>query len=748
MSLNLNPEQLRAVNFSMGAAMVIAGAGCGKTRVITNRIRNLIETEKELPHKIVALTFTNKAAKEMMHRLEDVLQSSIVANPFIGTFHSYCFFLLKRYKNDFGLENFGILDTSDQTSLMKKILIKYGLEKEIPVKKALSIISSIKNGSLPTTFLEEQTKLGELFNVYESEKHQSYNLDFDDLLLKVYKKLESDPVFLEKISSKIDHILIDEYQDTNTLQHNLIKLLATGSLSKEKNNNALKIKSIFAVGDEDQSIYSWRGAIVENMNTFIEDFKPVTIIKIEQNYRSAQQILTAANHVIQNNQNRHHSKQLWSTDLQKNCLFIATCKNEYQEAELVAHSINTYLKTSPSKTCAILYRNHHQSRLIEEACIQNKIRYKIIGGIRFYERKEVKDLLAYLKLLNNPSDWISLDRIINCPNRGLGDKFIEKLDLLRSTNAFSNYQDLLNSNALDLSGEKQKNSIATFLEFFKTSPQTDNALEVFEHFLETTKYIDFLQKEYDPEEAETKIRNVEELRKSITNFVNTSVEYDNEPGSIQKFLEEIALIQETDVNLEANSHNATVIELMTLHSAKGLEFDKVIIVGCEDGSLPSIRKDNTHSLEEERRLLYVGITRARSKLMLTHAANKLEYGKITSYSQSRFINEIPKSLRIDNSQSQNTNLLKSEATGWLLNQQQSPLQNNMNINHSNHNIVSKLHTTTNHQPVDYKIGSLVKHEIFGYGSIKSTYIDKNETILEIFFKSGLKKIKAAFIKRV
>ncbi len=747
MTISLNPEQTSAVNFFEGAAIVIAGAGCGKTRIITNRILFLINEKQQPPEKIIALTFTNKAAKEMNHRLEDLYANQLSKHPYIGTFHSYCFFLLKKYAADFGLENFGILDSTDQTSLIKKILLRYGLEKEYPPKKILGIISSIKNGSTSKSLLENEPRIAGLFTEYEQEKNLSKNLDFDDLLLKVYKKLNEDSSFLEKVTSRIDHILIDEYQDTNTLQHNLIRLLATGPLNKNEKKFTLKIKSIFAVGDEDQAIYSWRGANVENMYLFLTDFKPATVLKVEQNYRSAQQILTAANYLIKNNKTRYE-KKLWSTNHQENCIFVSACKNEFQEADIVAHAARITISQNPESTCAILYRNHHQSRLIEEALIQNKIRYKIIGGIKFYERKEIKDLLGYLKLFNNPSDWISFDRVINCPNRSLGDKFLEKIDALKNTAIFNTFYSILEYQLEQTNAEKQKQGILSFLNIFQGLDKELNIKDTFELILERTRYADFLRKEYESEEAETKIKNIEELAKSMEKFIQLNPNN----ATVKNFLDEIALIQEADSDSE--NQNLTCIELMTLHSAKGLEFDAVTIIGCEEGSLPSLRKDSSHLIEEERRLFYVGITRTKKRLLLTFAQNKLEYGKSNNYSASRFLGEIPQSLKIESSQNQNSFSLKNEVSLWL-NEKKSTQQQFM----PKHNLGQRdtfqpknpnPSYSYNKIPPSYpfKLGSLVKHEVFGFGSIKKIEQSGATTFLEIMFKTGLKKINAAFIKTI
>ena len=413
---NLNTHQQKAVKKKSGAILVTAGAGSGKTRVITSRIANLILNQKQDPKSIIALTFTNKAAGEMRERINNFLQEKHVS-PFVGTFHSYCLLLLRKNSDLLPFQNFSILDADDQKSLIKKILKQHGLEKEFSPAQIQYQISKLKNklGANTENEIYLPKIIKEIYTAYETEKTMAHSLDFDDLLLQILRIFSEDEKFKKKHQETIKHILVDEYQDTNSVQHELLKQMAL-------NKNKFVIKTLCAVGDEDQSIYSWRGAQVENILNFQHDFKPVTKIKIEQNYRSVQPILNIANKVIAHNKMRN-PKNLWSEKKAKNRIMCLNCKSNYQEADVIACFLENQSSQKNLNDIAILYRTHFQSRFLEESLIQSNIPYKIIGGIRFYERKEIKDIIAYLKLIANPFDRTSFFRIINIPTRGLGQKF-------------------------------------------------------------------------------------------------------------------------------------------------------------------------------------------------------------------------------------------------------------------------------------------------------------------------------------
>lgn len=678
LNTGLNEQQHTAAIQKNGALLIIAGAGSGKTRVITSRIANLVINEGVNPRTIVALTFTNKAAGEMKERLM-ISFNGHYALPFVGTFHSYCLQLLRSNPAMLQFQNFSILDSDDQLDLIKKVSKKYALNKQATPTQIISHISQFKNkafgqhdNSLESWF---PPLLREIYMEYESEKARAHCLDFDDLILRVLQFLNGNAAFKAQFQKNIRHILIDEYQDTNHVQH---QLLLNMGLNAEKK---LGLDSLCAVGDEDQSIYSWRGATVANMLKFQQDFDPVTIIKIEQNYRSVQPILEAANQVIANNRLRN-PKNLWSTQLAKNRLLAFSCQSGDQEAQTIATILKGMEHNEQLNEVAILYRTHFQSRTLEEALIHHAIPYRMIGGIRFYERKEIKDLLAYLRLIVNPYDKISLLRIINTPARGLGAKFEEQLMQTWNLNPLFDFMQLItwmiNDDAgLDIPAGK-KATLTEFIALFKALDPKKEPSALLETILTQTQYVSYLVSAYDPKEAQTKIENVQELAQAILVFEhkralagNTTASKDNQSERfgepelgqdfamqdeyfgdpfnefasqqtiLSTFLYEVSLLQEkVDDN---NAHQ--FVQMMTLHAAKGLEFDLVILTGLEEGLLPSSRSLSTNEdLEEERRLMYVGMTRAKKHLVLSHAWSRFTFGQIVDQPPSRFLKEIPKSL--------------------------------------------------------------------------------------------------------
>ena len=644
----LNEQQRAAVLQPDKALLVIAGAGSGKTRVITSRIANLVLNEQVAPHTIVALTFTNKAAGEMRNRLVNTFQGQYKL-PFIGTFHSYCLTLLRTMPTQFGLPQFSIMDADDQLDLIKKIMKRFAVAKHVTANQVYHQISQYKNRMFDPIARNEQwltPMLQEIYLTYETEKTNAHCLDFDDLIVRVLQGLKNNPTLRQQLQTNIRHLLVDEYQDTNSAQHQLLVHLATA-------NNKFCLDSLCAVGDEDQSIYSWRGATVANMLTFQNDFAPVTTIKIEQNYRSAQPILEAANAVIANNQLRN-PKNLWSTKKANNRIIRFICETGDQEARVVASAIKTLSATTPLSQIALLYRTHYQSRPIEEALIHQATPYRIIGGIRFYERKEIKDLLAYLRLVNNPYDKVSLMRIINTPARGLGQKFEEQLLTAWMQNPFYDFVQLLTwmitDPAFELTDHKSitvKQFLALFAELDKTQPPS----VMLERILNRTQYLSYLTSSYETQEAQTKIENVQEFEQAIFMFENKfrlmQESANDQPfplpaSALEALLNEIALLQDAD---NSNDGQTETVQLMTLHAAKGLEFGTVIITGLEEGLLPSSRSLNAHeALEEERRLMYVGITRAEERLILCNAHSRLTFGQITDQAPSRFLSELPRAL--------------------------------------------------------------------------------------------------------
>jgi|SaaInlLV_10m_DNA_2_1039722.scaffolds.fasta_scaffold00908_4 DNA helicase II / ATP-dependent DNA helicase PcrA len=811
-NIKLNAPQKRAVTHKVGSIIVIAGAGSGKTRVITARIAHLIIKEHVNPLSIVALTFTNKAATEMKNRLISFLGVNSLL-PFVGTFHSYCLLLLRRNARLLPFENFTIMDDSDQKSLIKKILKKNFLEKQFTPSVVSHYISMSKNKMENSSEVFENPLLKEIFLTYESEKTAAHCLDFDDLLIVTLKLFQTNEIFKKNFQSRIRHLLVDEYQDTNVVQHEFLKAMAMRSLPDEPDTFECVMDSICAVGDEDQSIYSWRGAVATNMINFQNDFHPVTTIKIEQNYRSVQPILKAANAVIENNTKRN-PKELWSEKKAKNRILHLTCKSGYQEADVIAeylqsldtHSVrptsptaskgtqgrhilnsksNEQLEAFSSQTTlsdvAILYRTHFQSRVIEEMLIRNSIPYYIVGGVRFYERKEIKDMLAYMRLIINPFDRTSLFRIVNVPLRGLGSTFETQLYNEWSKNPLLDFKQIINyvieTAAFKITPAK-KASLQNFLSIFEKVKPEDKPSEVLELIIQHSDYLNYLKKAYEKTDAETKIENLQEFANSIQQFErdanhsNPSIHFapqntqDERPTNSKKpslipsdfeqkreivsrdcdletFLHEVALLQE---KLEETKDSKNCVQMMTLHAAKGLEFDTIIIAGLEEGLLPSSRSlETTTELEEERRLFYVGVTRAKERLLLLRAFARNTYGQISDQVISRFLTEIPRSLVQTTDISEMRMFeIRSLLSQWLTGKTtQSSIKT-----FGNKQISNKTKTfTPSSTGTAWKKYQPVMHKKFGIGTVKKLEKkDATEYYLTIMFKCGEKRISSSFIK--
>jgi len=641
LSQQLNPAQQQAVSPKCGSLLVVAGAGSGKTRVITARIAHLILNEQVESSAIIALTFTNKAANEMKERIARFLGSSRTL-PFIGTFHSYCLKLLKTNGQYLDQPFLSILDADDQEKLLSGIIQRGGLTKRITAKQLSYQISQIKNQMQdPLTFSGglDPKLLTDLYNAYEKEKRMSKSLDFDDLLIEGLNLFKKHISFKEQFQRTVRHILVDEYQDTNVIQHEFLKQMSQTGPRK------MAIDSVCVVGDEDQSIYSWRGATVANVMNFKNDFPETQIIKIEQNYRSVQPILEIANHVIKNNKNRN-PKSLWSDRPAKDRVRTISCMSNYQEGDTIAQLMtvaakqqslsSTNLRQGSGGQVAVLYRAHFQSRTIEEALVKYSIPYKIIGGTQFYDRKEIKDLLAYLRLIINPFDRAAFFRIINCPMRGLGEKFEELFYDRWNSEPLSSYDAIIKMFIADkiVTGTK-KTSLEQFANTYKNLNHETRPLKALEYIIAHVAYITYLKNAYEPEEAQTRVDNVKELLRAISHFEANGI------TTIRGLLDEIALMQE---HMQKDDGHDPVL-LMTLHAAKGLEFDMVILCGLEEGLFPSSRSLITdEGLEEERRLFYVGITRAKERLLITHARHRYTYGQMNDQIPSRFLQDIPKKL--------------------------------------------------------------------------------------------------------
>lgn len=741
---SLNPSQQKAVHHESGAVLVVAGAGSGKTRVITARITNLIVNRGVPAQAIVALTFTNKAAAEMKERIASFLGHQ-GALPFVGTFHAYCVQLLKKYHEFLPHPFVSILDSDDKQKMIHSILQRNGLQKQFTAKNVTHMISQMKNHidekSQPSMEYLSHPMLTDIYNAYEAEKKASQCLDFDDLLLQALRLFKNNSVVKSRFQEKIRHILIDEYQDTNVVQHELLKAMALS----EKD---LAIDSVCAVGDEDQSIYSWRGATVTNMANFKTVFPGTNVVTIEQNYRSVQPILTLANSTIQNNTCRT-PKNLWSEKQGTNRINKLLCLTEYQEARAIAQLLLVAKSKYGLNNVGILYRTHTQSRAIEEALLKESIPYRIIGGIQFYERKEIKDLLAYLKIIANPFDRVSFFRVINVPARGLGDKFEESFYAEWNNEPFATWQDIMKK--LVLSGTLGKSKTLKIQEFssvihaIEPTMPTSKALE---HIINKTEYISYIKNNDEPQEAQARLDNIKELLEAVQHFET------NGTITITAFLDEIALMQEKMSKQNRDTH---AVSLMTLHAAKGLEFDLVILPGIEEGIIPTTRSLNTHdAIEEERRLFYVGITRAREHLLITHTKHRYSYGQMVDQFPSPFLGEISASL-----------LPHEDCSYWGLTQVNQFFASWLGTTTT---ILSSVYvpgkpttpTPAKKPQLDsvqikmpptssstWRKNQPVKHVKYGVGTVHEIEEKiSGETHITVRFKIGLKKIVAQFLQRL
>jgi DNA helicase II / ATP-dependent DNA helicase PcrA len=747
---HLNTEQQKAVKQKNGSLLVIAGAGSGKTRVITSRIINLIINENIAPESIIALTFTNKAALEMKERIMHFLGAK-AQKTFIGTFHSYCLYLLRNNASLLPYPSFSILDSDDQQHMLQSIIKRNGLQKKITAKNLGYQISMKKNSSLDDAPAIQDSFFEQLYRAYEHEKTISKSFDFDDLLLEVLKLFTTNKLFKSRFQEKIQHILIDEYQDTNVVQHALLKQMA---LTEKE----FTLDSLCAVGDEDQSIYSWRGATVANIMHFKNDFPNTTTIKIEQNYRSVQPILTIANHVIEHNTQRN-PKKLWSNLEASNCACILTCLSDYQESETIAQSLKAALRSKKCATQAVLYRAHYQSRTIEEALLRNGIAYKIVGGIQFYERKEIKDILAYIRLVANPFDRVSFFRIVNTPARGLGEKFEQDIQELWNQQPLSTFYDCI---AMMLQAEtvtgKKAQSLKEFGTVFKKITINDKPSHCINHIIYETDYYAYLKENFEPKEAETKIENIKELLRAASHFEQRS-----DGTTITDFLHEIALMQEK-INEQESAPEQ--VFLMTLHSAKGLEFDMVILSGLEEGVFPSNHSIySSEAVEEERRLFYVGITRAKKYIIKTHSRYRYTFGSMSDQRPSRFLHEIPEQLAQKQDVSHwSSSEIYSFFNSWFgttlklppsqvltFGTAQRTAQKPSVVIHKKKYVIEKepLRPDVPKNGSPFKKLQAVKHVKFGTGIVEHVE-QKDETTFYVTakFKSGTKKIKADFLERV
>ncbi|NNG67379.1 DNA helicase PcrA [Caldanaerobacter subterraneus] len=694
---NLNEQQKEAVTTTEGPLLILAGAGSGKTRVLTHRIAYLIKEKKVSPSNILAITFTNKAAEEMKTRVENLL--GYVGDLWVSTFHSACVRILRRDIDKLGYDrNFVIFDTTDQKALVQECLKELDLsEKQYPIKMVLNAISSAKDKMVyPDDYIDffgdtyRNRKIKEIYKLYQHKLKKINALDFDDIIIKTIELFKENPEILEFYQRRFRYIMVDEYQDTNTPQYYFVNLLAQ------------RHRNLCVVGDDDQSIYGWRGADVRNILNFEKDYPEAKVIKLEQNYRSTKIILEAANHVIDNNVYRK-KKSLWTQNKEGEKIVLCELENEREEAEFVIQEI-IKLKERENrsfKDFAILYRTNAQSRPFEEALMKVKVPYKVVGALRFYDRKEIKDILAYLRLIVNPYDDISFKRIVNVPRRGIGPATIEALEKVareKDTSLFFAIEDLKNA--------RNKGSLLQFKQFILDLIDKKDAMSVsdlIKYILEQTGYIEELKRE-ESEEAEGRIENLNE-------FLNAAYEFEesSEDKSLEAFLAGITLVSDIDMAGDIGES----VALMTLHSAKGLEFPVVFMVGMEEGLFPSYSSfEDDHELEEERRLCYVGITRSKERLYLTYARQRNLYGRSQYNSYSRFISEIPERLIV------RYNIPTSKKTGF-----------------------ASVHTFSDVYERSFSLGDKVEHKIWGIGTVVKV---EGEEITVAFPNVGIKKLDLRF----
>jgi len=740
---NLNPSQQKAVHHESGAVLVVAGAGSGKTRVITARITNLILNKNVPASSIIALTFTNKAASEMKERIASFLGNRDEL-PFVGTFHSYCVQLLKRYQEYLPNPFFSILDSDDKQKMIQGILLRNGLQKQFTAKNISHMISQMKNHiddkSQPATEYLSHPMLTDVYNAYEAEKRASKCLDFDDLLLEALHLLKKNSVVRNRFQEKIRHVLVDEYQDTNVVQHELLKIMAL-------NEKELAIDSVCAVGDEDQSIYSWRGATVTNMANFKTVFPGTTIITIEQNYRSVQPILTLANHIIENNSCRT-PKNLWSEKKGSNRIQKLLCLTEYQEARAIAQLLLTAKSKYGLNNVGILYRTHTQSRAIEEALLKESIPYRIIGGIQFYERKEIKDLLAYLKIVANPFDRTSFFRIINVPARGLGDKFEEMFYTQWADEPFATWHDIAQKIMVDGSLGKAKTAmLESFISIFNNIQPTTTTSKALEDIIINAQYLSYIKNSDEPQEAQARLDNIKELLDAVNHFEA------NGTTTITAFLDEVALMQD---KMSKQNRDSQAVSLMTLHAAKGLEFDLVILPGIEEGILPTTRSLNSNdAIEEERRLFYVGITRAKEHLAMTYTKHRYSYGQMIDQQPSPFLHEIPADLIPYEDCSYWSIAQVNQFFGGWLGTKTSPSANKQSEIYIPTYTKTTQPTTVIEQKkplsasTTWRKNQPVKHTKYGIGTVQEIEEKTSgEMHITVRFKTSVKKIVAQFLQRL
>lgn len=742
----LNKPQKEAVFHTEGPLLILAGAGSGKTRVLTHRIAYLIEEKGVNPWNILAITFTNKAAEEMRQRVDSLVGIG-AESIWVSTFHSMCVRILRRYIDRLGYDNrFTIYDTDDQKTLMKEICRKTDIDtKRFKERMLLSVISSAKNEMiLPEEFELNaggdfvQLKIAKVYKEYEAQMRANNALDFDDLLVKTVQLLETQPDVRENYQERFRYIMVDEYQDTNTVQFRLVSLLAG------------KYRNLCVVGDDDQSIYKFRGANIRNILDFEKEFSDAKVIKLEQNYRSVGNVLEVANSVIRNNKGRKE-KTLWTDNEKGEKIRLRQFDTAYDEAQFIAEDIKDETAQGANYSDhAVLYRTNAQSRLLEEKFVAMNIPYKIVGGINFYSRREIKDVLSYLKTIDNGKDDLAVRRIINVPKRGIGLTTINRIQESAAARGIGFYDALSAPDLIPGIGRSASklDSFAALIEYFKGRSEESGVTDLLTEVIEKTGYTESLEAD-DPEELEARVQNIDELVSKAAVYEESCSDRGERP-TLSGFLEEVALVADIDSVAEDRDY----VILMTLHSAKGLEFPHVYLAGMEDGLFPSymsISGDDPEELEEERRLCYVGVTRAEEKLTLTCARMRLVRGERQYNSMSRFIKEMPSAL-IDTGKreggfSQNVSLgekrtYSSEVSGYKRSAYaQKPA---FAAIQKGSGLMAK-----KSEGLSYGVGDRVRHVKFGDGTV--TEIKEGGRDYEVtvqFDTAGVRKMFALFAKLI
>ena len=733
----LNTPQREAVFHTDGPLLILAGAGSGKTRVLTHRIAYLIAEKDINPWNILAITFTNKAAQEMRERV-DQITGEMGSSIWVSTFHSTCVRILRRYIDRLGYDtNFTIYDTDDQKTLMKEVCRKLDIDtKKYKERSLLAQISHAKDELItPDEMLMNagadfnQKKVAEVYREYQNALRRNNALDFDDLIVKTVELFQNCGDVLEYYQERFRYIMVDEYQDTNTAQFKFVSLLAS------------RYENLCVVGDDDQSIYKFRGANIGNILGFERVFPDAKVIRLEQNYRSTRNILNAANEVIANNTERK-SKTLWTENPEGEKIHFRQFMNGFEEAEYVVGDISKKHRenTAHYRDCAILYRTNAQSRLFEEKCLLANIPYKIVGGVNFYARKEIKDLLCYLKSIDNAADDLAVRRILNVPKRGIGATTVGRVQDYADNMNISFYDALRVAEEVPSIGRSLSkiDGFVTFIQSLKSKAEAYTVTELLEEVIDLTGYVDELKAE-DTEESRARIENIDELISKTVSYQET-MEAEQREATLSGFLEEIALIADID-SVEADQD---YVLLMTLHSAKGLEFPYVYLAGMEDGIFPSsmcIFSGDSSDMEEERRLCYVGITRAMKELTLTSAQQRMIRGETQYNRVSRFVREIPRELVELGHTVQNRKPSASETP--------SPKSSYMQMKQNFHAKVFQPQNfkVTKASSLDYGVGDTVRHVKFGVGIVKEIVEGGRDYEVTVDFdKAGTKKMFAGFAK--